>query len=668
MTRTHSDTNPRGQVYVLFVLAFVVLVAMAGLLVDGGRAWVDRRQAQSAADTAALAAAQAIGSAPSDNSVGQSLAVAGAQPIAAANGFATGNVSCPGGTAVSGVQVHYPPSSGPHAGASGYVEVIVTRPMTTSFAAAVGQPCWLVSARAVAALTDTTLPCHFCSLNNTTANHTLILKSGARLRVDGDIHADTVNGCVNRSTVNGLLQCNDGATCALTTLKACGDGFDVQGTNGSISARTISVVGGWEVKATNTAAADLLATPGQPDCAYHPNPTAIGVDAKVCIHVTPFADPFKDLGPPQAADYAIPTASSCAALPGTSGVKAGSSSAITSVTSGVWTLCPGKYYGIAASGAGSKIVLQSGVYYLTNKGLSVANGGSIDGSSGVLIYNAYKDKASLVTISQFAEGSDTLIDPDLIDLATSYPGSPLPVNPTLVADHNPRTVKTDGTVSNVTYTFKGSLINKTTKISGTVHFYDGDVQLDGDPAYPQCVTDTFVAAGNLNSTCQIPYTVTDVGTHGISAVFFSSNGVYNSVQASLDEVITTGGTLGGTTILTPMTSGPFAGFIIWQDKLNPQTITLSPQSALAACDTFSATWMTDGTPGHGGSVPPPCGPMGGIEGTIYAPNATATVLFTGSGVADLQVVSGKISLTSPVDARFAYTPGKFAGGGVHLVE
>ncbi len=47
----------RGQVIILIAAGIVLLVAMAGLIVDGGNAYLNRRSAQTAADAAALAAA-----------------------------------------------------------------------------------------------------------------------------------------------------------------------------------------------------------------------------------------------------------------------------------------------------------------------------------------------------------------------------------------------------------------------------------------------------------------------------------------------------------------------------------------------------------------------------------------------------------------------------------
>ena len=58
--RRYGSDGEHGQMIVLFALCLVAIIAVAGLLIDGGLAWSNRRQAQAAADTAALAAAKAI--------------------------------------------------------------------------------------------------------------------------------------------------------------------------------------------------------------------------------------------------------------------------------------------------------------------------------------------------------------------------------------------------------------------------------------------------------------------------------------------------------------------------------------------------------------------------------------------------------------------------------
>ena len=52
-----TKNSEKGQALILIVFGIVALVAMTGLAIDGGNAYSDRRGAQNAADTAALAGA-----------------------------------------------------------------------------------------------------------------------------------------------------------------------------------------------------------------------------------------------------------------------------------------------------------------------------------------------------------------------------------------------------------------------------------------------------------------------------------------------------------------------------------------------------------------------------------------------------------------------------------
>jgi Flp pilus assembly protein TadG len=664
-----------GQMVVLFALCLIAIIAMAGLLIDGGMAWANRRQAQAAADTGALAAAQAF-------VAGQSGSAA-ALAVAQANGFGDSTTDCSGATLLDnagpGVTVNRPPLSGPHTGDNNYVEVITTRKMATTFAAAVGQGCWMVSARAVASIGSSSVAsCSFCSLNNTQQNHTILLQNGASLRVDGDIYTNSFSGCVSTSTSGGLTSCNDAALCAMKDWKACGDGFDVfgtppTGTAAYISARTISVVGGWETHDANIVIADSRLAPPQPPppasttCQNSPTPPqqliADSTPSNVCIHMPPIVDPFAGVTAPNAADYTVTTAApppSCpAAASSTNGVKAGSLTVVTSITSGNWTICPGKYWGISITGVGTHVVMQSGVYYMMNKGFIVKDGGSVDGSAGVMIYNAQSAGNGVVQISQLDAGTDIPPSPDLVvdNGWDTYPSSPLP-SLTFTAGDSPTAPHTSQ------YTFKVAQVG-TAKLAGTLHFYDGSTQLDS-PGDPNCPTKTQAALGGaFQQVCKIAWAVTtDVGTHGLSGVFVSSNATYESAEIIQNPrtVVKVAGVVGGTTALKAMSSGPFAGFVIWQAKASAVNMIISPQSALPAC---SGTWMTDGIPA---TAPLPCGDMGGIEGTIYSGNATSQVQITASGLADMQIIAGRILVTNGVDARFAFTGGKFALGSIRLVE
>jgi hypothetical protein len=114
----------RGQALIVVVLAIVGLAGMVGLVVDGGNAFLDRRNAQNAADSAALAAAlvRIRG--------GNSLAGA-AFDAAKQNGYdnnGTTNI----------VEVHHPPADGPNEGDVEYIQVIIVSHVKTYIAGVVG--------------------------------------------------------------------------------------------------------------------------------------------------------------------------------------------------------------------------------------------------------------------------------------------------------------------------------------------------------------------------------------------------------------------------------------------------------------------------------------------------------------------------------------------------
>jgi hypothetical protein len=118
----HSE---RGQALIIIALALVGLVGMVALAVDGGNVFLDRRTAQNAADSAALA------SALSRIQGGQDW-VGAAIASAAENGYNNDGVT-------NIVQVYSPPKDGPHAGNLEYLQVIITSHVDTYFAGIVGR-------------------------------------------------------------------------------------------------------------------------------------------------------------------------------------------------------------------------------------------------------------------------------------------------------------------------------------------------------------------------------------------------------------------------------------------------------------------------------------------------------------------------------------------------
>ena len=82
---TTARPHERGQMLALFAICLVAIIAMTGLVIDGGLTMVQRRDQQNVADAAAMAGAYAYA-----NTNNASSAVAQAQSNAAANGYANG--------------------------------------------------------------------------------------------------------------------------------------------------------------------------------------------------------------------------------------------------------------------------------------------------------------------------------------------------------------------------------------------------------------------------------------------------------------------------------------------------------------------------------------------------------------------------------------------------
>jgi hypothetical protein len=128
----------RAQALVIIALALVGLAGMAGLVIDGGNVFLDRRNAQSAADSAALAAALAR---VSGDGSPQALAL----KAASQNGYNNDGVT-------NKVEFHIPPVSGPNEGKSEYIQVIITSHVKTYVASIVG---WKVVTNKVNAVART---------------------------------------------------------------------------------------------------------------------------------------------------------------------------------------------------------------------------------------------------------------------------------------------------------------------------------------------------------------------------------------------------------------------------------------------------------------------------------------------------------------------------------
>jgi Flp pilus assembly protein TadG len=135
----------RGQILVLFALGAIVLIAMVGLVLDGGDTYAQRRDEQNGADMAAMAGANAYMNQPGSVTAKTNAARSAAVAAGTRNGYTQGTASTTVNVAVTLM------SSG------ATVKVDITRPHTNAFARVMGFNQWpvTVTASALAGTIDT---------------------------------------------------------------------------------------------------------------------------------------------------------------------------------------------------------------------------------------------------------------------------------------------------------------------------------------------------------------------------------------------------------------------------------------------------------------------------------------------------------------------------------
>jgi len=115
----------RGQAIIIIVFSIIGIVGISSLAIDGGNALIDRRRTETAASAAALAGAV--------TRIKGGDWRAAALAAARTNGYDNNGIT-------NTVELNTPPLSGPYAGNSEYIEVIVTSHLQTYFGSVVGVP------------------------------------------------------------------------------------------------------------------------------------------------------------------------------------------------------------------------------------------------------------------------------------------------------------------------------------------------------------------------------------------------------------------------------------------------------------------------------------------------------------------------------------------------
>lgn len=353
---SHSRTE-RGQILVITAAAMLVLVAIAALVVDLGMSWMLRRQEQNAADPAAIAAARWLRDpVTGDASWSRALAEQDACFYAQQNGFFEADANCSAALLAGDLRVESPPVSGPYAGSSGKVQVIIRDTHPSFFGRIFGSSEATVTTGAVAA-NDAT---------NSNSSSLVALQNECHAGAAGQISGGgTVRIFpVGSATNGGYVHVN--SPCGTSTDDAC--------TNG-VGSSALQISGTLE-----TSFANVVGT-----CTYN-GTGALGLvctDAIPCLDedAVPIGDPLFDLPEPSLDDFpagvcpngTVSTSSSTKPcdLP-----SKGSGADVDCPKDGsgvnVCTLSPGVFYGGWDVGAKVRLELEPGMYILAGGGIKLS--------------------------------------------------------------------------------------------------------------------------------------------------------------------------------------------------------------------------------------------------------------------------------------------------------
>jgi Putative Flp pilus-assembly TadE/G-like len=200
-----------GSISVMAALSLTALVGFAGLGTEVGFWYVKQQQMQSAADTAAFTAAEAL---KKGETIASGTPQADARAVAATYGYFdhVSNMN---------VDVHSPPQSGPYASNSSAIEVIINGPSPRLFSALFMNSNPIIGARAVAVLSGGNgTPC-VMALNEGNVND-LTVSGNPTLNIPGcDLYVNSSNA-TNALNLSGTSIINAKSTYVVGGLKQSG--------------------------------------------------------------------------------------------------------------------------------------------------------------------------------------------------------------------------------------------------------------------------------------------------------------------------------------------------------------------------------------------------------------------------------------------------------------
>src|SRR5215212_5835807 len=128
------------------------------------------------------------------------------------------------------------------------------------------------------------------------------------------------------------------------------------------------------------------------------------VPSRVCLHTPRLPDPLNDPSNPKNIVTPPSVGSQFTPVAGVNGCPSGakvpnpSTGVLADIgAAGINVICPGQYVGGITIKNSASIVMMPGIYYMVGGGFQVTDAASIDGSSGVMIYNSSGSASAVST-------------------------------------------------------------------------------------------------------------------------------------------------------------------------------------------------------------------------------------------------------------------------------
>lgn len=259
----------RGTVAIIAAIVFVVLIGFVALGTEVAALLLASRQMQSAADSAALAAAVA-------KKAGYPVAFADeARALARAAGFVNGEAD-------TTVTVNNPPLSGPYAGEDDAIEVIITRPHALLLVRLFRSSPWNLTGRAVATTGGSATAC-VLALDVSTSGSAIYADNGGRMEL-------VECGVASNSSSTRSIRASGSAVISAASLTTVGNYFTSGGgvitISGTIDVTAPATPDPFADRVVPTPGACLTVPPMPYDGLLQPGTYCSGVNITNASHVT----------------------------------------------------------------------------------------------------------------------------------------------------------------------------------------------------------------------------------------------------------------------------------------------------------------------------------------------------------------------------------------------